>query len=157
MIGKNINVDDVYEYVKRLHKEYGEIKVPRRRGFLFSEPDYCGENFKDGRLMGYTDVMNFINKNSSDTILTPEILERNGFERYHDNGTKDSWITMWASIGPDGEGDIEIDFRDDDEIRVKIDTAGSRCPGSYVTTQNVMLVGQLNTLFEVIGIDKKIK
>ncbi len=107
--------------------------------------------------MGYRDVMNFISKNDFDTILTPEILEKNGFEKYYDEGTKGSWITMWTSIGPDGNGDIEIEFRDDNEINVKIDTAGSRCLGSYVTTQSIKFVGQLNTLFEVIGVDKKIK
>ena len=154
MESKHIKVNELLEHFEDLFEEFSSIDVPKIKGIFFSEPDYYAENFKQGRLMGYTDVINFAKEKRNDIVLSPEILEENGFEKY--GGEGESWTTMWTSIGPDGEGDIEIVFKDEGEISVKIDAAGSYCSGTYISTMHIKTVNQLNTLFELLGIKKNI-
>lgn len=78
--------------------------------------------------------------------LSPEILSLAGFENY----TTGNVVTCWRAYGPEGGGDIQIEFCDG-EVGIKIDTAEA-----YLTTQEIEYVHQLQNLFEDLNIEIEI-
>ena len=83
--------------------------------------------------------------------LTPENLEKNGFGVLDQgDGRKD----VWTGFGVDCEGDIEVEFRDNIPIHLKID-GGFK--GEYYTSANIKYVHQLQHAFRLCGIEKTIE
>jgi len=79
--------------------------------------------------------------------LTPEILEKNGFEKYEQGG---EWVDMWMAFGEGGEYDIEVEFRNSGMIRTKVDGP------TYLNTCDIKYLHQLQHCLRIVGIDKEI-
>ena len=81
--------------------------------------------------------------------LTPEILEKNGFEKWE----QPRLTTLWAGYGKDNEDDLEVTFvESNNSISVKLDVKGS-----LLMTMNVNYVHELQHAFRLCGIDKEIE
>ena len=77
--------------------------------------------------------------------LTPEILAHNNFERQELGG---GVVVMWTGYGEDNAGDIEVEFRPDGEIFVKIDVMGV-----YMRTDCIEYVHSLQHEFHAFNIN----
>lgn len=82
------------------------------------------------------------------TPLTPDILQRNGFEKYDVGGGE---IEMWTGYGKDNEDDISVTFKRYNEIQTKFDVKGT-----YLVTQNIRHVQELQQMFKIAGVKKEI-
>lgn len=80
--------------------------------------------------------------------LTKEILIQTGFEIQDQGG---GWFDVWTGFGEDNEKDIEVEFRDDGRIYVKIDGYGD-----YFTSSNIKYVHQLQHILNLLEINIKI-
>jgi hypothetical protein len=79
--------------------------------------------------------------------LTPEILEKIGFERY----VSGPLIMMWTGYGKDNEDDIEVDFDiRNNYINIKIDVVGHYYRGE------MKYLHELQHLFTQFNINIKI-
>lgn len=82
--------------------------------------------------------------------ITTEILEKNGFDIQYQGGMR---FDVWCSFGPDSEGDIEIEFRGQEPIHLKID---GTYKGVYYTSANMKYVHELQHALRLCGIEKEI-
>ena len=95
--------------------------------------------------------------NSQDVIkgilLTPKFLVDNRFETTPDGIVPGvySTITCWTGYGTDNEGDIEVEFRPEEKIHVKIDI-----PGYFFVSDNIKYIHQLQNIFTLFNIDKEL-
>lgn len=83
--------------------------------------------------------------------LEKEQLEANGFEVFDQGG---GWYDVWTGYGKDNEDDIEVEFRDDGRIYVKINAPGQ---GYYFTTWKIRYVHQLQHILRECGYEKQLK
>ena len=104
--------------------------------------DFCVDFFGTDYEAKWPDVM----FDTEPIPLTSEILEKNGFEKWE----QPELITLWTGYGEDNGEDIEVDFKKD-EIVVKIDIKGS-----YLVTQEVRSVHELQHIFKMCKINKDI-
>lgn len=127
MKAKELMIGDWVQY------PYGIRKVTELDSFL---DRVCSEDFSVGEV---------------DAIpLTPEILEKNGFEVQDQGGGRKD---LWTGFGIDCEGDIEIEFQDNIPIHLKIDGAFK---GEYYTSSNITYTHQLQHALRLCGIGKEI-
>ena len=83
--------------------------------------------------------------------LSPEIMEKNGFEVYGDEDGQTKYA--WAGYGEDNEDDIEIEFDlANESIQTKIDIKGW-----YIVTSEIRNVHELQNLFWDCGIEIEIE
>lgn len=81
--------------------------------------------------------------------LSVEIMQKNGFEVYGDDGTR----YCWAGYGEDKQFDIEVSFdEENDIIKTEIDIAGW-----YLVTEEIRNVHQLQNIFWDFNIDIEIE
>ena len=79
--------------------------------------------------------------------LTPEILEKNGFETQELGGGR---VVLWTGFGDDNQYDIEIEFREDKTIYTKIDGP------TYFVSWRIKHVHKLQHALRLCGIEKEI-
>lgn len=79
--------------------------------------------------------------------LTPEILEDAGFETWGNSPN----ITCWRAYGKDGEDDLEVEFREDGTIKIKLNVVGT-----YLSTTMIDTVNRLQHVFADHHIDVKL-
>ena len=82
--------------------------------------------------------------------ITPEILEKNGFEVQDQGGGRKD---VWTGFGIDYEGDIEVEFQYNVPVYLKID-GGFK--GEYYTSANIKYIHQLQHALRLCGIEKEI-
>ena len=82
--------------------------------------------------------------------LTKEFLIGNGFEVQDQGG---GWFDVWTGYGKDNADDIEVEFRKDGSIYVKIDASNQ---GYYFTSWNIHYVHQLQHILKECGFKKEL-
>lgn len=79
--------------------------------------------------------------------LTPEILKNAGFETWKDPTS----IACWRAYGNDGEDNLEVEFKEDGTIKIKLDVVGT-----YLSTTMIDTVNGLQHVFADHHIDVKL-
>ena len=102
-------------------------------------------------LVGISNHQNPVHADHIEPVkITPEILEKNGFEVQDQGGGRRD---VWIGFGVDCEGDIEVEFKYNVPVYLKID-GGFK--GEYYTSANIKYIHQLQHALRLCGIEKEI-